>query len=53
MWDEECDIYDALDEHELETECIDDFADVELDSDIHEDAPEELLDEDSLYDDED
>ena len=53
MWDEECDIYDALDEHNLETEFVDDFADVELEYDLIEDAPGEALDDDSLYDDED
>lgn len=53
MWDEECDIFDALDEHDLETEFADDFADVELEYEIAEDAPEEAFDDDNLYDDED
>jgi hypothetical protein len=53
MWDDECDIFEALDEHDLETECSDDFCDLALDSDVDEDAPEEAFDEDNLYDDED
>jgi len=53
MWNEEHDLFEALDEHELETEFIDDFSDVALDAQIDEDAPEEAFDEDNLYDDED
>jgi len=53
MWDEECDIFEALDEHDLETEFSDDFSDMALDAEIDEDAPEEAFDEESLYDDED
>ena len=53
MWDEERDIYEVLDEHELETEFIDDFSDVTLDSEIEEAPPVEAFDEEDLYDDED
>ena len=52
MWEEECDIFEALDEHDLETEFIDDFSDVALDAEIDEDAPEGAFDEENLYDDE-
>ncbi len=53
MWEEERDIFEALDEHDLETEFIDDFSDVALDAEIDEDPPEGAFDEESLYDDED
>ena len=53
MWDEERDIYETLDEHDMETDFIDDFYDMAPDSEFDEDALEEEFDEDSLYDDED
>lgn len=53
MWDEECDIYEVLDEHDLETEFVDDFSDAALDAEIDEEASEESFDEESLYDEED
>ncbi len=53
MWDEERDIFEALDEHDLETEFIDDFSDVAIDSEIEEVPLVEAFDEEELYDDED
>ena len=53
MWDEEHDIFETLDEHDLESEFIDDFSDVALDSEIDENVAEGAFDEESLYDDED
>ena len=53
MLSEEYDIFEALDEHDMETEFIDDFYDMAPDSEIDEDAPEEAFNDDSLYDDED
>ena len=45
MWDDEADIFEVLDEHDLECESDDDFSDLELDSDTAEDAEEEDFDE--------
>jgi len=54
MWDEERELYDALNDQEADFEFIDDFTDVALDSsEIEEDAPEEDLDDESFYDEED
>lgn len=53
MWEEECDIFEALDEHDLETEFIDDFSDIAFDAEVDEAAPEGAFDEEDLYDDED
>ena len=53
MWDEEREIYDALNDQDVDLEFIDDFTDVALDSsEINEDAPE-AFDEEDLYDEED
>lgn len=46
MWDDESRIFEVLDEHDLECESNDDFSDLELDSDVAEDAEEEDFDED-------
>ncbi len=46
MWDDESGIFEALDEHELECESNEDFSDLELDSDMVEDAEEEFDEED-------
>ena len=54
MWDEEREIYDVLNEEDVDFDFIDDFTDVALDSsEIDEDAPEGAFDEESLYDEED
>lgn len=53
MWDEERDIYEALDEHDLETEFNDEFSEVALDSEMEDVPPVEALDAEDLYDDED
>lgn len=54
MWDEERELYDALNDQEADFEFIDDFTDVALDSsEIEGDAPEGDLDDESLYDEED
>jgi len=45
MWDDESGIFEALDEHELECESNEDFSDLELDSDMAEDAEEEFDEE--------
>jgi len=45
MWDDESNIFKALDEHDLECEPDEDFSDLELDSDVAEDAEEEDFDE--------
>jgi hypothetical protein len=45
MWDDESNIFKALDEHDLEYESDEDFSDLELDSDVAEDAEEEDFDE--------
>ena len=49
MWNEETDILEALEEYNDECESADDFSDLELDSDIAEDAEEETFDKDSEY----
>ncbi len=49
MWDEEPDILEALEEHSFESESPDDFSDLELDSDIEDEAEEDMLDEDDTY----
>lgn len=46
MWDDESGIFEALGEHELECESNEDFSDLELDSDMVEDAEEEFDEED-------
>jgi hypothetical protein len=46
MWNEECDIIDAFEEHDLECEFVEDFSDLDLGSDMTEDEQEELFDED-------
>ena len=45
MWDDESSIFKALDEHDLECEPDEDFSDLELDSDVADDAEEEDFDE--------
>lgn len=52
MWDEECDIVDAFEEHDMECEFVEDFSDLDLSSDMTEDMQEELFDEDDPYADE-
>ena len=50
MWDEEPDIFEALEEHSFEYESSDDFSDLELNSDIAEEFEEEdALDKDGKY----
>jgi len=51
MWDDESGVFEALDEHELECESNEDFSDLEIDSDVAEDAEEEEEEED--FDEED
>ena len=51
MWEEECDIFEALGEHDLETDFIDDFSDIGFDTETNEDAPEGAFDEENFYDD--
>jgi hypothetical protein len=46
MWNDESGIFEALDEHELECESNEDFSDLELDSDMVEDAEEEFDEDD-------
>lgn len=46
MWDEECDIVDAFEEHDLECEFVEDFSDLDLSLDMTDDMQEELFDED-------
>jgi len=49
MWDDESDIFEAMDEDDSECESADDLSDLELDSDLAEDAEEEAFDEDDPY----
>jgi len=48
VWDEEPDILEALEEHDFECESDDDFSELDLDSDVAEDAEEEV-DEDTEF----
>lgn len=49
MWDEDPDIFDEMDEQEIEHESGEDFADFALDSDMGEFNEAEALDEYSSY----
>ena len=49
MWDEEPDIFEALEEHSFEYESSDDFSDLELNSDIADGFEEDVLDKDGTY----
>ena len=49
MLDEEPDILGALEEHNFECESVDDFSDLDLDSDILEGSEEDTFDKDSPY----
>lgn len=49
MWDEEHDIFEALEEHSFECESSDDFSDSALDSNGADGAEESMLDEDDTY----
>lgn len=53
MWDEDPDIFDAMDEHEFENDSVDDFADLELASEMGELSEGEAFEEyGSYFDDE-
>ena len=49
MWDDESDIFEAMDEDDSESESGEDLSDLELASDLAEDGEEEALDEDNPY----
>lgn len=54
MWNNETDIFEALDEHDFECESTDDFFDLDFDSDIVECIEENPFDEEDAqvdYDD--
>jgi len=43
MWEEERDIFEALDEHDLETDFIDDFTDIGFDAETDEEKTPRTL----------
>jgi hypothetical protein len=49
MWDDESDIFEAMDEDDSESESGEDLSDLELDCDLTEDVEEEPFDEDGPY----